>query len=150
MMALPFYSRFRLELPLLELLFSMHALLWDTSKCPCHHMQTWYSASCHPHIVSSSSQYFTPKSYTNAHGQRNKAILIFLRLLQTTYKLGRWSGSRSEHLSIKSSNFSGQVFGGSSGLSLVGADILSFNLLQGSGKGLDALERICEHTSTKL
>jgi hypothetical protein len=37
-----------------------------------------------------------------------------------------------------------------SGLSLLGADILSFNLLQGSGKGLDALERICEHTSAKL
>jgi hypothetical protein len=106
-MALSFYSRFRLELPLVELLFSMHALLWDTYKCPCHHMQTWYSASYHPHIVSISSQYFTPKSYTNAHGQSNKAILIFLRLLQTTEKLGCWRGSGSQHLLIKSSNSSG-------------------------------------------
>jgi hypothetical protein len=46
------------------------------------------------------------------------------------------------------SNF--EVFGDTSGLSLLGADILSFNLLEGSGKGLDALERIFEHTSTKL
>ncbi len=39
----------------LKLLRCMHALLWDTSKCPCYHMH-----SCHPHIGSRLSQNLIP------------------------------------------------------------------------------------------